>query len=325
MTDQADLERGYRRLLRWYPRTFRREKGQEILAVLMAGAPEGQRRPGLAESADLIRGGLWMRLHPSLPRSVPTVRAAVQLIYAGAAASVVQLILALAFAGHLNAYHLTVVGHRLTAAQLSHWRPLIITVIIVSGLAVIAVWLWMARAVGQGRNWARLASTMLFGLATLDWAGEKGGVAQLVLFLLTWLVGAAAVWQLWRPASTAFFKRRGFPDPEQAGVPAMPGIGPGGQAVGMPHPLVDGISPTIGWQFRPRAKGGPAFVIIRRRGLGWLKAVETFPATEQGWASAWQSLIKQDPSAAAQVLAALKAREVELARLTAGWRGLLPQ
>ena len=38
MTDQADLERGYRRLLAWYPREFRRENGQEILAVLMAGA-----------------------------------------------------------------------------------------------------------------------------------------------------------------------------------------------------------------------------------------------------------------------------------------------
>ena len=66
MTDQADLERGYRRLLAWYPPEFRRENGQEILAVLMAGARDGQRRPGLAESADLIRSGVWMRLRPSV-------------------------------------------------------------------------------------------------------------------------------------------------------------------------------------------------------------------------------------------------------------------
>ena len=51
MTDQANLERGYRRLLAWYPRAFRREHGPEILAVLMACAADGQRRPGLAESA----------------------------------------------------------------------------------------------------------------------------------------------------------------------------------------------------------------------------------------------------------------------------------
>ena len=69
MTDQEHLERAYRRRLAWYPREFRDENEQEILAVLMAGAPDGQRRPGLAESADLIRSGLWMRMRPSVPRS----------------------------------------------------------------------------------------------------------------------------------------------------------------------------------------------------------------------------------------------------------------
>ena len=55
MTDQEHLERAYRRLLAWYPREFRRENEQEILAVLMADAPDDKHRPGLAESADLIR------------------------------------------------------------------------------------------------------------------------------------------------------------------------------------------------------------------------------------------------------------------------------
>jgi len=38
----------------------------------------------------------------------------------------------------------------------------------VSGRVVIALWLWMARANGQGRNRARILSTVLSGLATLD-------------------------------------------------------------------------------------------------------------------------------------------------------------
>ena len=96
MTDQEHLERAYRRLLAWYPLEFRRENEQEILAVLMAGAPPGQRRPGLAESADLIRSGLWMRLRPSVPRSARTVRAAVRLMYAGAAVSAAELVVGLA-------------------------------------------------------------------------------------------------------------------------------------------------------------------------------------------------------------------------------------
>ena len=62
MSDSADLERRYRRLLAGYPRAFRREHEQEILAVLMAGADEGQRRPPLGEAANLIEHALWMRL-----------------------------------------------------------------------------------------------------------------------------------------------------------------------------------------------------------------------------------------------------------------------
>jgi capsular polysaccharide biosynthesis protein len=56
------LERSYRRLLAWYPRGFRREHEEEVLAVLLAGARPGQRRPGLAEAANLIISGLGARL-----------------------------------------------------------------------------------------------------------------------------------------------------------------------------------------------------------------------------------------------------------------------
>ena len=55
----------------------------------------------------------------------------------------------------------------LTAAQVSHLNTVIIAAVAI-GLVVIALWLWMARANGQGRNWARIPSTVLFGLATLE-------------------------------------------------------------------------------------------------------------------------------------------------------------
>ena len=63
MSDPAVLERRYRRLLAWYPQPFRREHEEEMLAVLMAGARQGQRRPGVAESANLIMSalGMWLR------------------------------------------------------------------------------------------------------------------------------------------------------------------------------------------------------------------------------------------------------------------------
>ena len=234
MTDQADLERSYRRLLAWYPRAFRQEKGQEILAVLLAGARDGQRRPGLAESADLIRSGLWMRLRPGVPGSARTVRAAVRFMYAGAMVSTVNLIILLALTVDIKAYH-AVLGYHLTAAQVSQFNTSNATnplgrsgigLAIVSCVVQPALWLWMARANGQGGDWARRMSTQWFCLATLSLASVFFPQSPLpryvpavhlsfvpllgpIVLVLTWLPGAAAVWLLWRPASSAFFRPPG--------------------------------------------------------------------------------------------------------------------
>ena len=89
MTDAQHLERGYRRLVALFPRAFRRESEAEILAVLMATAREGQRRAGLAESADLIRGALRMHRGPRLPRALLI---AVRLTYVGAATELAVLV-----------------------------------------------------------------------------------------------------------------------------------------------------------------------------------------------------------------------------------------
>jgi hypothetical protein len=55
MSERALLEGRLRRVLACYPRPFRREHEEEILAVLMAGVEDGRRRAGWAASADLIR------------------------------------------------------------------------------------------------------------------------------------------------------------------------------------------------------------------------------------------------------------------------------
>ena len=65
--DQARLERAYRRILTWYPRSFRRDNEGEILAVLLDTAEPGQVRVELAEAWDLISGGLRMRCGQPCP------------------------------------------------------------------------------------------------------------------------------------------------------------------------------------------------------------------------------------------------------------------
>jgi hypothetical protein len=57
-----ELERRYRLVLRLYPREFRARQESEMLGVLMAGEPGGQRRPARADVADIARGALIVRL-----------------------------------------------------------------------------------------------------------------------------------------------------------------------------------------------------------------------------------------------------------------------
>jgi len=61
MTAAGGLEARYRRLLRWYPPSYRGRHEDEILGVLMAAAQPGQRRPGARESLDLLWSALQIR------------------------------------------------------------------------------------------------------------------------------------------------------------------------------------------------------------------------------------------------------------------------
>jgi hypothetical protein len=136
------------------------------------------------------------------PPAPAPVRAAARFMRGGAIPSAALLIVSLPFAGDVRGH---VLGHRLTPT------PLTITLVTLAGLALIGLWLWMAWATSQGKNWARILSTVLFGLATLAFLSAleaigKDGIAQAFFAGLTWLSGLGAVWMLWRPASSAFFK-----------------------------------------------------------------------------------------------------------------------
>jgi len=66
MTAAGGLEGGYRRLLRWYPPSYRCRHEEEILGVLMAAAQPGQRRPSARESLDLLWSALKIRMRMTL-------------------------------------------------------------------------------------------------------------------------------------------------------------------------------------------------------------------------------------------------------------------
>jgi hypothetical protein len=140
------------------------------------------------------------------PPPAPVLNA-VKLMYAGAAVSTVSLIISLAdISGTKIAIRMA--RPNFTATQVNQLDTFIITLAVVSGGLGIALWLWMAWANNQGKNWARILSTVLFGLATLDLIGvfsQPKTIYGLVLPVLTWLIGLGAVWLLWQRASSTYF------------------------------------------------------------------------------------------------------------------------
>ena len=142
----------------------------------------------------------------------PSVLNAVKLMYVGAAVSTVSLVITLADIGGLKTA-IKKAKPTWTATQVNQYDRLIISLAIVSGLIGVALWLWMSWANKNGKSWARIVSTVLFCLATLDLVGVFGQpdtAIGLVFPVLTWLVGLGAVFLLWRPDASAFFKPQGL-------------------------------------------------------------------------------------------------------------------
>jgi hypothetical protein len=142
---------------------------------------------------------------PSVP---PQVANAVRAMYAGAAASLVGIVIEILT---VNATKTAIEkhSHHLTASQVNSTQHALVIGAVVGGVIAVAVWIFLARACQNGNNWARITGTVLFALATVDaivGAASPVATADKIWGLVTWLAGLAAVIFLWQAASTAFFK-----------------------------------------------------------------------------------------------------------------------
>jgi len=154
-------------------------------------------------------------VEPGRPPAPPSLQKAVKLMYAGAAVSAVSLIVSLIIplASVASAKASIKKAHpSFTASQVNQVFNLGIGLAVVFGVLGAGLWLWMARANSQGRNWARILSTVFFGIATLELLPALNSPVELALVfsVLLWIIGAAAVFFLWRGESSEFFKRRSF-------------------------------------------------------------------------------------------------------------------
>lgn len=198
MTEIAAAERGYRRCLRCYPRSFRREHEAEILAVLTDATEAGQRQADRRECLALLRGAVGIRLRPRIARSDRSRLAAVKLMYLGAAAELLVGLIVIATITNLRSRLVAkdpAYGARQWHAEVAgSLHPLIVSAAIAT-----VFWLWMAWANGRGRRWARIVFVIFFGLTTyslsngLVHGSATYAPADLAAGSILWLIQLSAV------------------------------------------------------------------------------------------------------------------------------------
>ena len=144
---------------------------------------------------------------PAAPNSVQT---AVKLMYAGAALSLIELIVSLVTISSLKSAILKKFPHY-TSAQVHSAEVAIVAGVVIEAVIAIGLWLWMARANAAGRNYARITGTVLFVVYTLflllDLRRPSVGIG-LIFAVLVWLAGLGAVIMLWRRESSEYFAPR---------------------------------------------------------------------------------------------------------------------
>src|SRR6516165_8175211 len=97
---------------------------------------------------------------PAIPQSVTR---AVQLMYAGAVASLIGIVIALTTLSSIKSQIISK-NPSLTTTQVNNAEHVAIGILIASGLIGAALWLWMAQSCKAGKNWARITSTVLFAI-----------------------------------------------------------------------------------------------------------------------------------------------------------------
>ena len=204
MTAPEALERAYRRLLALYPKWFRQEHEEEMIGVLLAGG-QGQSRPRLGESLDLVRGAAAMRLHPRMPltRGLAT---AVRLIYLGAFLQLVALLTSFLTLQSVRAAILA----RYPALTATQWHYIVAVSVVpawIEAPIMAALWASLALATGRSMRWARVAFAVVFGIYSLGLLGviARGDAlyapADIVADALQWFAGFLALALMVRDAT----------------------------------------------------------------------------------------------------------------------------
>lgn len=154
------------------------------------------------------------RLDMLLPSAPLAVRNAAWVMYTGAVASVILIVVEFVTAQATK----TALGRRyprLSASGLTSVAHFTVISEAVVALIAAVLFVWIARACMDGRNWARVTATVLCGLAivgaflalTLPGLRVGWGSADLSLRFVVAGIGLVSICILWQRSSNAYFRQ----------------------------------------------------------------------------------------------------------------------
>lgn len=149
-------------------------------------------------------------VRPPMPNSV---RIAVNLMFAGLAIGLLNMIIGLTQIGAVK-NHLESLGYSETTINSD--KGVFVASAVIGGLIGAGLWLWMALATRGGHNYARIVSSVFFGIGVLGSISNLASgwipAVDKIGSVATLLVGLLAIIFVWRGESGPYF--RPAPGPE---------------------------------------------------------------------------------------------------------------
>jgi len=153
-------------------------------------------------------GGAYGAPPPAKPPMPNTVKWAVNLMYAGAVVGLINIVIGIS---QLNTVkkHLEDLGYSQTTIDSD--KNVFTASIVIGGLIGAGLWLWMALACRAGHNYARIVSSVFFGLGVIGSLSNlaSGWVPAIdkVFSVVVLLIGLLSIIFVWNGQSGPYFRR----------------------------------------------------------------------------------------------------------------------
>jgi hypothetical protein len=153
-------------------------------------------------------GGAYGAPAPVKPPMPGSVRMAVNFMFAGMAIGLVHIVIGMT---EINKITDKLRDDGIIQTTIDSDKRLFMTTVLIGGLIGAGLWLWMALACRAGQNYARIVSSVFFGIGVLgslsSFSNDWVPALDKVFSALTLIVGLLSIIFVWNKQSGPYFRR----------------------------------------------------------------------------------------------------------------------